>query len=378
MNSAIAFLRSSDPPDFGRRLSRLRWIRAVAASRDVEVSPRDPAREVLAGSEAWLIVRDETALPRPLARFPVAAGRVLVAVAAGAAGIPAHTLREFESLPPSGGAGAPAEGFPPGHVPALSFRAEDFRPGPEETVAGFLDRLLGDSVAKERAAEFYAFAFGDPSESERPELTRHLPRDCRRLLDVGCGAGGSSAALKSRSPALDVTGVEREGRAAGRAQGRLDRVLVGDAARVLSRLARDGETFDGFLFADILEHLEDPTGALRAARGLAAREATLVASVPNAGHLSLVRDLVLGRFDPVPAGLADAGHLRWFTRISLESALDETGWRLQAIEPWAGVPPAGSEQFLSEFSRWPGLDRESLATYQWIAVAVPAPDRAIG
>jgi SAM-dependent methyltransferase len=367
LKGAVAFLRGSDPPDYGRRLSRLRWVRAARSSGFVEISPRDPASDALAGPEAWLFVRDEMALPWPLAKFPLAPpGRVLVAGEDPAAAAPAHTLRELETLPPAPPA---SDGVASPDPPALSFRVADFPPRESESVAQFLDRLLAGSVPRERRTEFRAFRFDDASELERPELTGRFPRDCRHLLDVGCGSGGASGALKGRLPALHVTGIERDEGAATRAKARLDRVVVGDADRVLERLALDGQKFDAFLFADVLEHLQDPVGALGRARELARPGATLVASVPNAGHLSLVRDLILGRFDPVPAGLVDAGHLRWFTRRSLHEALEEAGWKARAIVPWSAFPAPRAREFLSELSRWPALDRESLETYQWIAVA---------
>jgi 2-polyprenyl-3-methyl-5-hydroxy-6-metoxy-1,4-benzoquinol methylase len=236
-------------------------------------------------------------------------------------------------------------------------------------VSGLLDRLAGAAVEKRRDPTFQAFVFDDPSDRERPEITRHIPPAARRLLDVGCGAAGSSAALKHRIEGLCAFGIESDARAAQRACARLDRVLLGNAPRALEDLAAEGRSFDAFLFADVLEHLEDPVAALRLGRALAAPGATLVASVPNAGHLSLVRDLVRGRFDPVPAGLADAGHLRWFTRASLGEALEEAGWRVLSIEAWPGAPVSESTDFLARLEGWPGLDRESLGTYQWIAVA---------
>ena len=372
MKNAIAFLRGSDPPDYGSRFSRLRWARAIPSCGAVEVSPGDAAREALVGSEVWLVVRDESALPWPLGRFPVpGSGRVLVAGAATDSAPVPHTLREFEMLAPGPG----ATRVEAGPAPAIAFRTGDFPAGSGETISSLIDRLLASRVEKECDPEFRVFSFADPSESERPELTRHVPAGCRRLLDVGCGAGGSSAALRRRSGALHVTGIERNERAAALARESLDRVFVGDAQRILTGLADARETFDAFLFADVLEHLEDPAGALSRALALAAPGAILVASVPNAGHLSLVRDLVVGRFDPVPAGLADAGHLRWFTRTSLAEALEGAGWKLRAIESWPGAEAADAEPFLSHFSRWAGLDRESLATYQWIAVAIASGDR---
>jgi 2-polyprenyl-3-methyl-5-hydroxy-6-metoxy-1,4-benzoquinol methylase len=366
LKQSIAFLRGPDGLDYGRRLSRLRWIRAVPGSSVVAISAAAPAGVELAGSDAWLIVRDETALPLPLPRFPLpGAGRVLVASRVVPEETPAHTLRELEAFAPVG----TNEPVRPDFVLAFSFHASDFPTRPGESADEFFDRVLGDGVEKEASAEFRVFAFGDPSELEREEITRHVPAGVGRLLDVGCGAGGSSAGLKRRRGGLHVTALEKDRRLAGRACERLDRVLEGDAVESLTALARDRESFDAFLFADVLEHLENPARALSVARSLAAPGAVLVASVPNAGHLSLVRDLVLGRFDPVPAGLSDAGHLRWFTRASLEEMLRETGWKVATIESCPGVPAPEAGEFLASLARWRDLDAESLATYQWIAVA---------
>ena len=366
MKQSIAFLRGPERLDYGRRLSRLRWVRAVPDCSVSEISPAAPAALELAGSDAWLIVRDETALPLPLARFPLpGAGRVLVASSIAPGDASAHTLRELEALlsVPEAGAASPAS------LAAFSLRVSDFRPPPGESTAQLFDRILGSGIGKETAAEFRVVAFGDPSELEREEITSRVPAGHRRLLDVGCGAGGSSAALKRRSRDLHVTGVEKDGLLAARARQRLDLVLAGDAVESLASLVRGGEVFDVFLFADVLEHLEDPFRALSLARSLAAPDAVLVASVPNAGHLSLVRDLLLGRFDPVPAGLADAGHLRWFTRASLEEMVSETGWKTPTVESCPGAPPPEAGEFLASLARWRDLDAVSLETYQWIAVA---------
>jgi SAM-dependent methyltransferase len=373
VRTALAFLWRPDPPEYGRRFSRLRWRRAIPAEETREVSGAASAAEAFAGAQIWVVVRDESALPWLPARFPVPEpGRTLVAGAVVPGPEAAHTLREWEvaGRPPEGAAGSDATG-----VAALAFRTADFPPLPGETVCGFIDRLIGAAGAPERDPAFRAFVFEDSSGRERPELTRHIQVQARRLLDVGCGAGGASAGLKSRVGDLRVVGIESNPAAAGRARDRLDEVLVGDAPRVLEDLAREGRTFDAFLFADVLEHLEDPVRALSSARALAEPGATLVASVPNAGHLSLVRDLVLGRFDPVPAGLSDAGHLRWFTKGSLADALEEAGWRVICLESWPGAAASESEGFLAGLEPWPGLDSESLRTYQWFAVARPASVR---
>lgn len=373
--NALAFLRRTELPDYGRSFSLLRWRRAIPADGTREVSAEEPAREAFVGADAWVLVRDESALPWPALRFPVPEpGHVLIAAAVLPDPPAVHTLRELEASAAPPLECSIADASEAARSPAIAFRAADFPAAPGETVGGLLDRLTGASVQKQSDPTFRAFVFDDPSGRERKEITRHVPAGSRRLLDVGCGAGGSSAGLKGRAEGLEVWGIENDRAQAERARGKLDRVLVGDAARVLEDLAGEGRTFDAFLFADVLEHLDDPVRALSLAKSLATPGATLVASVPNAGHLSLVRDLVEGRFDPVPAGLADAGHLRWFTKTSLGEALEEAGWRLLSIEPWPGAPASDFAGFLGALSDWPDLDRESLMTYQWIAIAVAEGD----
>ena len=370
--TAIGFLAGGKASDYGTLLGRLRWRRAVGAAAQSEMRPGDSALSAFSAADRWTVVLDPASLPvGGRGRFPdirpgaSAAAVVVRAPLAGPGGGVAHTLRELEAGAESARAGEPedAAGFP-----ALAFRTADFPLAPGETVEEYLRRV---AQAREQPASgsFLAWAPDDPSQRERPELSARFPRDVRRLVDVGCGSGATGAALKRRAPGLSVTGIERDPAAAGRARGVLDRVLVGGAEEILGGLAAAGERFDAFLFGDVLEHTEDPIAVLAAARSAAAAQALLVASVPNVGHVSLVRDLVLGRFDPVPAGLADASHLRWFARPFLGSALEEAGWSPQSIDGISGAPPPDAESFLASLAGWPGLDPAALLVYQWIAVA---------
>lgn len=358
---AIGFLRPANEgdPDYLRRIARLRWRRRFPGRRAVELDPDARAADVLGGEE-WIVVRDETALPLPGGDVAAGGGvRVFAGVAPSALPV-VHTLAELEgaSVPPDlSRLEAPA--------PALAFDASERPPVGAETVASYVDRLLASAPRRALAS---AVVF-DEEWGERPEVTRHVPPGVRFLLDVGCGTGRVGAALARARPGLEVTGIERRADFAAQARERLTRVIERDAADALRELSSQGDRFDAFLFADVLEHLEDPIGALGLARAVASPEAILVASVPNVGHLSIVRDLVRGRFDPLPAGLCDAGHLRWFTRGSLEDALDEAGWDPVAVESVAGAAPCGAGGFVERARAFPEADAESLATYQWIAVA---------
>lgn len=364
----IGFLSSEVTLDYGRRLSRLRWRRRFPGWTSDEIAPDAQATRALSASERWVLVRDETALPAPGPVPEGEAGRILLAEPISPSSAPfVHTLRELEETPRYRG----ADSFSEAESPAVSFSVADFPPREGETVAGYVRRLVSPPTPRAFAPGFAAVSFGEGPGGERPEVIRLLPAAVARLLDVGCASGEAGAAFRRACPGVVVTGIEHERRAAEQARTRLDRVIEGEAIATLAELVRAGERFDAFLFADVLEHLEDPIEALVLARELASPGASLVASVPNVGHLSLVRDLLLGRFDPLPAGLADAGHLRWFTRASLEDALEEAGWRTVSIEPFDGAPPPNPEPFLDFVARWPGADPASLRAYQWLAVARP-------
>lgn len=367
MSLAVAFLEAGAPPGYGARLQRLRWRRLAGAASASSWSPEDPAGRALEGAAVWLVVLDPVALPVPSAEPPSAVpGRVVVAAEASPEEPPhVHTLRELEH--------ARLARRPAAEPAALLLRVADFPPAPGETVAAWIERLRGRGEAAVADARLAAVPFPAPAGAERPELTSRLPDGPLAILDLGCGAGGAIASAAARRPGWRVTGIEADSELARRARGRCARVLEGDLRRVLPELERAGERFDALVFADVLEHLEDPVPALEAARRVAAPEARLLVSVPNACHLSLVRDLAAGRFDLLPAGLTDAGHLRWFTRSFLAETIAEAGWRVVSIESEHGAPPPDAGGFLAATEGWPGRDLESLATYQWIATAAAGP-----
>jgi SAM-dependent methyltransferase len=370
----IGFLSAGAAPDYGRRLSRLRWRRRFAGRPASELAPEGSAADALAAAGTWVVVRDETALPTPGAPPEASGGRVVLATPLSPAAAPfVHTLRELETTPRPATPGTSWNlEVPRIDSPALAFSTADFPPREGETVAAFVRRLLSAPTPRTFAPGFAAVTFeGAPGGAgERAEVIRLLPSAVLRLLDVGCASGEAGGAIRRRDGA-EVTGIERDPASAERARTLLDRVIEGEALAVLADLVRSGKRFDAFLFADVLEHFDDPIGALALARELATPEATLVASVPNVGHLSIVRDLVLGRFDPLPAGLADAGHLRWFTRASLGEALEEAGWRPVSIEASPGAPPPDAGPFLARAAPWSGANTDDLLAYQWLAVARP-------
>jgi len=180
--------------------------------------------------------------------------------------------------------------------------------------------------------------------NERPDVITLLPRPVGRVLDVGCGAGGLGPGLRAAG-ATEIVGIEVVEPAAELAREVFDHVHVAPVEEALDDVAGP---FDTVLCLDVLEHLVDPADVLRRLRGIAAPGATLQVSVPNARHLSLVRDLLFrGTFGYADWGHRDTTHLRWFTRRDLIELVSDCGWEVTRTS----VPPLRRSASLHRLTR---------------------------
>jgi SAM-dependent methyltransferase len=141
-------------------------------------------------------------------------------------------------------------------------------------------------------------------------LTRHGLRDGGSLLDLGCGTGGNVGALGSGGVGLDL---RDEGLRKLRARDQTARVVRGDGMR----LPFGDAAFMGVLALDVAEHVDDARLLGEIDRVLCPGGA-LILTVPAQPQLWSDRDV-------------HAGHLRRYTRASLEAALESAGFQVQDL-----------------------------------------------
>lgn len=235
------------------------------------------------------------------------------------------------------------------------------------TRAGLLKRREGLATLV-RVAGAWAHDASGYFASDRSEAIPLLPTRLNRLLDVGGGEGAFLAAVKAARPGTHTTLVEltEDAAAAARARSGVDEVWTASFTEWTTE-AR----FDCISFLDVLEHLPDPEAALRKARSLLSPGGSVLMSIPNVGHASVVADLLEGRWDWAPVGIHCYTHVRFFTRHTIEALLARVG--LQAVQ-WHAVQVPYPANWLE---RWTGpelkVDADSLQTYAYVLRAEPVP-----
>ncbi|MGE5680449.1 MAG: glycosyltransferase [Bacillota bacterium] len=167
--------------------------------------------------------------------------------------------------------------------------------------------------------------FEEYYENPRPEIQQLIKPGAGKILDVGCGKGLMASELKSKLDA-EVWGIEIVRQAAAAAEKRLDKVLSGSIEENLRHLP--DSYFDTIIFADVLEHLTDPTSVLKNIRAKLADNGQIIASIPNVRFWSVVKGLLEGNWEYQEAGILDNTHLRFFTKSSIASMFEKAGYSI--------------------------------------------------
>lgn len=207
------------------------------------------------------------------------------------------------------------------------------------------DALAGQNVAI--STNDYVHRWSSLRGQTRFDLLEIVSTDAKSILEFGCGEAPLGEALKKRQKCR-VIGIELDPHAAAIAQKRIDAVYRGDVREIVERIH---ERFDWIIGGDIVEHLDEPWSFLADLRRLATPGGHLLLSIPNIANASVINDLLHGRFDYVYMGLTCVGHLRFFTRHSLEDMLTIAGWTVERIEAQDFGPAIGREQLIDALEK---------------------------
>lgn len=138
--------------------------------------------------------------------------------------------------------------------------------------------------------------------------------------------------------------------------------------------------FDYITFADVLEHLRDPEQVLMRAKSLLKQDGSVLLSVPNLAHNSVIISLLNHEFEYNKTGLLDNTHIHFFTKNSLENAMNRTG--LTVVKRFATYAPTGATEIPVHNEDVAGIDASFWKTrkygevYQYVYEAKKGPEFA--
>lgn len=334
-------------------------------------SPADARRAAVRTADAIRAARSRAGLE--------ASGEVVVEVAEPEAAVPvaglARALVEAAARPSAclvPGGGFPGAPFPAGetYVASWEFRllAEERAAGEGRAAAGppnapaVVRGARGDG-APEAFRPWLVHSFAGRKGHARPDVLALVPPSARSVLDVGCGEGAFGASLEARG--VRVTGIELDASAAEVASRRLSRVLsVGAEEAVAALDVRP----DAIVLADVLEHLREPSAVLRALRAALAPGGTLVFSVPNATHASVLGGAFRGSWDRELEGIVADDHRTYAGREGWTALLAACGFRVTEMLPASARTPR-SEGDRAAFLAATRLTPDDLDAVQWLGTA---------
>lgn len=161
--------------------------------------------------------------------------------------------------------------------------------------------------------------------NERIEIQKMVDHDSLNILEVGCGHGALSQALKKTNERRIIIGIDP----VAELKDYFFSVFMGKFEDYYTN-GDERFKFDCILFPDVLEHMVDPWSALKKAHGMLADGGYIIVSVPNVSHWSVIVQLMYGNFHYQDSGILDRTHLRFFTPAGISDAIERAGFRIIA------------------------------------------------
>jgi len=219
----------------------------------------------------------------------------------------------------------------------------------------------------------------DPNGGSAAAVLARMVEPGQRVLELGTGPGTVTRILHSKG--CQVTGVEMDPETLATCAPFCERTVQANLEDPDWAAPLAGEKFDAVICADVLEHLRNPRPLLQQLHSFLKPGGSVLMSLPNASHLTVVASLLGGRFPYQKNGLLDHTHLKFYGREDLEALLRECGLLWQH---WHTVQVDPAQAELKAY--WQQLDEADQAflkakcadgdVYQHVVRAQPATETA--
>ncbi|HSY26087.1 MAG TPA: methyltransferase domain-containing protein [Burkholderiaceae bacterium] len=214
-------------------------------------------------------------------------------------------------------------------------------------------------------------------EQHNPDLLAYIPKDMKRLVEIGCSSGALAREYKKINANCHYTGIDIMPEYAQQAKRYCDKVMTLDIETVDVDFLQNALSSECWIFGDSLEHMRDPWALLSKIRQVIPQNGSIVACIPNAQHWTVQARLCSGAFRYEDVGLMDRTHLRWFTRITIMEMFAEAGFQVVDGMPRVFEEPERDKAMplIREMAQLLGTDPDMAANdampLQYVVRAVP-------
>lgn len=172
----------------------------------------------------------------------------------------------------------------------------------------------------------YDFQLDMETENSNSVILKNI-KPKSKVLEIGCAHGRMTKYLKEELE-CKVTIVELNQEAGKTAAQWAEKSFLGEDIEnesLFYKFSRNADKFDYIIFADVLEHLQNPDKVLNKFKNIANE---IWISIPNIGHNAVMIDLWNNLFTYRESGLLDKTHLRFFTYYSLKQMVEQCGLKI--------------------------------------------------
>jgi 2-polyprenyl-6-hydroxyphenyl methylase/3-demethylubiquinone-9 3-methyltransferase len=176
-------------------------------------------------------------------------------------------------------------------------------------------------------------------------LRRLAPEPTKfRVIDIGCGNGAVTNLIRERG-FKNVEGIEPSEDGVEVAKRAFPELTVSRAS-AYEDLPRKFGQFDAVVCLEVIEHLYSPDSLARNIHGLLRDGGFALLSTPYHGYVKNVALSVAGKWDFHHHPLVEHGHIKFWSRNTLEALLARAGLRVVEFHRLGRVPILAKSMFV--------------------------------
>jgi GT2 family glycosyltransferase len=199
-------------------------------------------------------------------------------------------------------------------------------------------------------------------------IPENISQDNNNLnfLEVGCACGATLLKIKNIYKNANLYGIELN-KSAAKIASQFAEILIGDVENLDIHYPKG--FFNYILLPDILEHLKDPWTFLKKIKFYLDDNGSILSSIPNVMHISVIKQILNGRWQYSNAGILDKTHLRFFTLNEMIEMFTQSGFKVLKIYQNLINPNKDENELINNINillNLPGNIIEQFKVYQYI------------